>query len=112
MTPEEQAILTPERIAHVNAIAKGEPEDAPELTQATRTRKRRSDAGVKKGPKVTPLAVDEVSVRLNLADARAIALLLPYEMKEIAFSIQEQVMVQLQRRIDARERQKEVSHVI
>lgn len=131
MTPDEQAILTPERVATVNAILHpngpgatlGDPPPSlkAEMTQAreqpshfppldsslrTRTRKRRSDAGVKKGPKVID---GPVIITLTVEQARAAALAIGASDPKLGTQIQDEVIAQLRRRIDALERQKEAN---
>lgn len=81
MTAEEQEI---EERGKANLakmdLKPGEPEESPELKQATRTRKRRSDAGVKKGPKVRepiqPTWVVPVHINLDWRDTYELIVIL------------------------------------
>ena len=64
-------------------------------------RKTRSDAGIKKGPKV-PEVPDGIRLTFKLEDARSIAMTLgAYGCTGLASYIQDEIIAQLQKRIDS-----------
>lgn len=66
--------------------------------QAPATRKKRSDAGIPKKPPADP---DEIVLHLTLAEARNAAIACgKFDCHGIADHIQDQIIAQLQRRID------------
>ena len=95
MTDEERAMNQhiDERKAKVAALL-NEPLTPP-------ARKTRSDAGIKKGPKVVDTP-DAIKLTVTLERARELALTLGAAGKiDLAFSIQDQIMEQLQKSINA-----------
>ena len=66
-------------------------------------RKKRSDAGV---PKKAPADPDEIVLRMSIDKARTVALLLGGSYGQESALIQDQIIAQLQKRLDALQKQK------
>ena len=103
MIDEQAAAERVQKILHPEPQgARSQAQAGPTLTpapqtqpQASATRKKRSDAGVPKKPPADP---DEIVLRLTLQDARECAL---GDVDHIlAAKIQDQIIAQLQRRLD------------
>lgn len=80
------------------------PQAGPTLTPAPQTqpasptgRKKRSDAGV---PKRTPADPDDVTLKVTLSAARDLAMLAAQGPNSLSAAIQDQIIAQLQRRLD------------
>lgn len=109
MMDEQAAAERVQKILHPEPQgARSQAQAGPTLTPAPQTqpqapapRKKRSDAGV---PKKAPADPDEIVLKLKLEDARRIPLLMGKSEnladKLMAWLIQDQIIAQLQRRLD------------
>lgn len=106
MTEEERNIDVESRQKRVHEILNGEaPQTLHEQLRAsvdlTRTRAKRKDAGIPRKPPADP---DEIVLRVSLEQARRIAILVPDA--SLGAAIQDQIIAQLQKRLDAFLKQK------